>query len=68
MQPTEIGKSIGARVKFAVADVSGVEPIEVFTTRIDTSYGASAIILAPTHPLVQKLIAGSRSKKTQKLS
>ncbi len=33
--------------------------IEVFTTRIDTVYGASAIILAPTHPLVGKLIAGA---------
>jgi len=63
MQRNWIGKSIGARVKFAVADVSGVEPIEVFTTRIDTIYGASAIILAPTHPLVQKLIAGSPQQK-----
>jgi leucyl-tRNA synthetase len=59
MQRNWIGKSIGARVKFPVADVAGVEPIEVFTTRIDTIYGATAIILAPTHPLVQKLIAGS---------
>jgi len=63
MQRNWIGKSIGARVKFAVADVSGVEPIEVFTTRIDTIYGASAIILAPTHPLVQRLIAGSPQQK-----
>src|SRR6202040_2095766 len=63
MQRNWIGKSIGARVKFPVADVAGVEPIEVFTTRIDTIYGASAIILAPTHPLVQKLIAGSSQQK-----
>jgi leucyl-tRNA synthetase len=63
MQRNWIGKSIGARVKFAVADVRGVEPIEVFTTRIDTIYGATAIILAPTHPLVQKLIAGSPQQK-----
>jgi leucyl-tRNA synthetase len=34
------------------------EKIEVFTTRIDTIYGASAIILAPNHPLAGKLIAG----------
>jgi len=59
MQRNWIGKSIGARVKFAVADVAGLDPIEVFTTRIDTIYGASAIILAPAHPLVQKLLAGS---------
>jgi leucyl-tRNA synthetase len=34
------------------------EKIEIFTTRIDTIYGASAIVLAPTHPLVARLIAG----------
>ena len=35
------------------------EKIEIFTTRIDTIYGASAIILAPNHPLVGRLIAGT---------
>jgi leucyl-tRNA synthetase len=59
MQRNWIGKSVGARVKFAVADVAGVEPIEVFTTRIDTIYGATALILAATHPLVAKLLEGS---------
>jgi leucyl-tRNA synthetase len=63
MQRNWIGKSIGARVKFAVADVAGVEPIEVFTTRIDTIYGASAIILAPAHPLVQRLLEGSEQQE-----
>ena len=42
-----------------MADVAGAGKIEIFTTRIDTIYGASAIILAPTHPLVGKLIAGA---------
>jgi len=59
MQRNWIGKSQGAKVKFAVADVGGAAPIEVFTTRIDTIYGATAVILAPTHPLVAKLLAGS---------
>ena len=63
MQRNWIGKSIGARVKFAVSDVAGVDPIEIFTTRIDTIYGASAIILAPAHPLVQRLLEGSPQQK-----
>jgi leucyl-tRNA synthetase len=63
MQRNWIGKSVGARVKFGVADVAGAEPIEIFTTRIDTIYGASAIILAAGHPLVAKLIAGIKDSK-----
>src|SRR5207253_11424614 len=43
----------------AVADVPGVGPIEVFTTRIDTIYGATALILAPNHPNVARLLEGS---------
>jgi leucyl-tRNA synthetase len=64
MQRNWIGKSTGAKVRFAVArGKSGIkdgtnETIEVFTTRIDTIYGASALILAPRHPLVAKLLAG----------
>jgi leucyl-tRNA synthetase len=59
MQRNWIGKSQGAKVKFSVADVDGVEPIEVFTTRIDTIYGATALVLAPGHPLLSKLLDGS---------
>ncbi len=59
MQRNWIGKSQGAKVKFAVADVPGLDPIEVFTTRIDTIFGATAIILAPNHPHVAKLLAES---------
>jgi leucyl-tRNA synthetase len=57
MQRNWIGKSIGAKIFFDVPDLD--EKIEIFTTRIDTIYGASAIILAPTHPLVEELIAGA---------
>jgi leucyl-tRNA synthetase len=42
---------------------SALPKIEIFTTRIDTIYGASAIILAPTHPLLAKLIAGSAEQE-----
>jgi leucyl-tRNA synthetase len=57
MQRNWIGKSQGAKVKFTVADVTDVEPIEVFTTRIDTIYGATAVILAARHPAVEKLLS-----------
>ena len=57
MQRNWIGKSRGTRVRFAVDDFPGTS-IEVFTTRVDTIYGASGLILAPEHPLVEKLIAG----------
>jgi leucyl-tRNA synthetase len=62
MQRNWIGKSQGARINFAISDIAGRESIEVFTTRIDTVYGASAIILAPTHPLVAKLLKDSPVK------
>jgi leucyl-tRNA synthetase len=52
MQRNWIGRSEGARVKFALA--SGGDAIEVFTTRIDTIYGATFVLLAPEHPLVQQ--------------
>jgi leucyl-tRNA synthetase len=57
MQRNWIGKSSGTRVRFAVEGFPGTS-IEVFTTRVDTIYGASGLILAPEHPLVGKLVAG----------
>jgi leucyl-tRNA synthetase len=59
MQQNWIGKSQGAKVRFAVAGADGAGSIEIFTTRIDTIYGATAIILAPLHPLATKLLEGS---------
>ena len=70
MQRNWIGKSEGARIKFAVSDMAGVGSIEVFTTRIDTIYGATVLILAPTHPLLVKLLDGSpvRAEAEKKLA
>ena len=70
MQRNWIGKSEGARVKFAVAEISGAKSIEVFTTRIDTIYGATALILAPNHPMLPKLLDGSpvRAEAEKKLA
>jgi leucyl-tRNA synthetase len=63
MQKNWIGKSQGANVKFALVGARSVEPIEIFTTRIDTIYGVTAIILAPRHPIVDKLLRGYKSRK-----
>ena len=70
MQRNWIGKSEGARVKFAVVDFPDAGSIEVFTTRIDTIYGATALILAPTHPLLGKLLEASpvRGEAEKKLT
>jgi leucyl-tRNA synthetase len=61
MQRNWIGRSEGARVKFELAPTgaqgSGLraqDVIEVFTTRIDTIYGANFLMLAPEHSLVQQ--------------
>jgi len=58
MQRNWIGKSRGTRVRYAVEGFSGGVSIETFTTRIDTVYGVSGLILAPEHPLVASLIEG----------
>ena len=63
MQANWIGKSIGTFVDFEVAET--IEPLRVFTTRVDTIYGCSAVFIAPGHPLVAKLIA--RSAHPEKL-
>jgi leucyl-tRNA synthetase len=57
MQRNWIGRSVGARVKFPI--VAGDGAIEVFTTRIDTIYGATFVLLAPEHPLVERFAAES---------
>ena len=51
MQRNWIGKSIGADVAFAVADTH----VTVFTTRPDTLFGATYMVLAPEHPLVDRI-------------
>jgi leucyl-tRNA synthetase len=52
LQTNWIGRSEGARVIFKT---EGGDPIEVFTTRPDTLWGATFMVLAPEHPLVDKL-------------
>lgn len=52
MQRNWIGKSIGAEVQFDVEGESS--SITIFTTRIDTLFGVSAVILAPEHPILRE--------------
>ena len=60
MQHNWIGKSQGASITFPLDKPCGdTTGIEVFTTRPDTLYGVSFMTLAPEHPLVEQLIAGT---------
>ena len=54
MQRNWIGKSIGADLDFAIPSLG--ETVRVFTTRPDTVFGATALILAPEHALVPRLL------------
>ena len=62
MQRNWIGKSIGAQINFPLENRDDV--ISVFTTRQDTVFGATFMVLAPEHPLVAKLSRGTSQEKT----
>ena len=55
MQRNWIGKSVGAYIDFKVKDTN--ESFTVFTTRADTLFGACFCVLAPEHPLVEKIVS-----------
>ncbi len=57
MQKNWIGKSTGTHIAFPL--VGSPQSIEVFTTRIDTIYGATFLVVSPEHPLSRELIANS---------
>ena len=57
MQRNWIGKSYGANINFAIKDSDKV--LEVFTTRADTLFGATYMVMSPEHPYVNELVAGS---------
>ena len=57
MQRNWIGKSTGAYMTFSV--IGSSQKIEVFTTRIDTIYGATFLVLSPEHPLASELLEDS---------
>lgn len=61
MQNNWIGKSSGVDIYFRLKNSDKIIP--VFTTRVDTIFGATYIVLAPEHPLVKELIKGKPEEK-----
>ena len=68
MQTEWIGKSYGAEVNFKVAgDICGNDAkITVYTTRPDTLYGATFMVLAPEHPLAKRLATAENAEAVEK--
>ena len=58
MQANWIGKSVGAYLEFPIVGMD--EKVAVFTTRPDTVYGVSYLVLAPEHPLTQRVTTEDR--------
>ena len=52
IQRNWIGKSVGANVDFSIADTD--DKLTVFTTRPDTLFGATFMVLSPEHPIIEK--------------
>jgi leucyl-tRNA synthetase len=63
MQRNWIGRSEGTEVDFG----SEFGPIRVFTTRVDTIFGATCVILAPEHPLAQKMLDGAGRARAKQM-
>jgi leucyl-tRNA synthetase len=61
MQKNWIGRSMGAHVQFGLEGTS--KSVEVFTTRLDTIYGATFLVVSAEHPIVADLIAGPGEKE-----
>jgi leucyl-tRNA synthetase len=68
MQTNWIGRSEGGEIEFRTAPAAhhaGGEPIRVFTTRPDTLFGATFMVLAPEHPLVTRLTAPEKRAEVE---
>ncbi|WP_299986209.1 leucine--tRNA ligase [uncultured Pontibacter sp.] len=64
MQRNWIGKSVGAELDFAI-EGGASEKIKVFTTRIDTIYGATFVVLAPEHELVNEITTDAQRNEVE---
>jgi len=65
MQRNWIGRSEGAEIDFTLEGTG--EKIRVFTTRVDTIFGAACVILAPEHPLVAHLISAEARAEVKQM-
>ncbi|AIW88415.1 leucyl-tRNA synthase [Treponema sp. OMZ 838] len=65
MQRNWIGKSTGAEIDFHLAAPYESEKITVYTTRPDTIFGATYLVLAPEHPLVMRIVSGAQKDAVQ---
>ena len=65
MQRNWIGKSTGAEIDFHLAAPYESEKITVYTTRPDTIFGATYLVLAPEHPLVMRIVSGDQKAAVQ---
>ena len=66
MQKNWIGKSLGAHIQFPVKDTK--KSISIFTTRPDTIYGVTYLVLAPDHPLVMTIAKPEHKEKIRKFT
>ncbi len=64
MQRDWVGRSEGARIRFPLADLPG-EVVEVFTTRPDTLFGATYMVLAPEHPLALRIASAEQGAEAR---
>ena len=64
MQKNWIGKSVGAEVDFAIKDDE--RKLKIFTTRVDTLFGVTYMVLAPEHPYVNSLVEGTEYEQAVK--
>ena len=61
MQKNWIGKSVGAEISFDIVDFD--KKLNVFTTRADTVFGVTYMVISPEHPFVKELIKGRPEEK-----
>ena len=64
MQKNWIGKSVGAEVTFKIDGYD--KGLDIFTTRPDTLYGVTYMVMAPEHPYLKELVAGSEYEEPVK--